>query len=157
MSRAIIVSIVRNVCMCVIVVWLFLSFLTLAPLNAADTTEQVISHIDEILKENPLPAGKKVQMIKIAEDDTITFFIIRITGDVEIKPHIHKTHDETVYIIKGTTQMFINDKWVDLKPGSVHFNPMGKVHALKHTGTEPAVGISIFTPAMKEVDRHFLE
>jgi mannose-6-phosphate isomerase-like protein (cupin superfamily) len=44
-----------------------------------------------------------------------------------------------------------------MKPGTLHFNPMGKVHSLKTTGNEPVVIISIFTPAMKETDRHFVE
>ena len=30
--------------------------------------------------------------------------------------------------------MFINDKWVDVRAGSLHFNPIGKVHASKVTG-----------------------
>jgi mannose-6-phosphate isomerase-like protein (cupin superfamily) len=34
---------------------------------------------------------------------------------------------------------------------------MGKVHSTKVTGNEPLVVISIFTPAMKEPDRHFVE
>jgi mannose-6-phosphate isomerase-like protein (cupin superfamily) len=149
--------IILSVSICGIVVCLFLFLLTLAPVNAEDTTDQIISHIDEILKENPLPAGQKAQMIKIAEDNTITFFVLRATEGAEVKPHVHKTHDETVYVIKGTAQMFVNGKWVDLKPGSLHFNPMGKVHGIKHTGTEPLVAISIFTPAMKETDRHFVQ
>jgi mannose-6-phosphate isomerase-like protein (cupin superfamily) len=140
-----------------IIAGLFLFLLTSAPLSAGDTTEQIISHIDEILSENPLPAGQKAQMIKIAEDDTITFYVLRAIEGVEVKPHVHKTHDETVYVIKGTAQMFVNGKWVDLKPGSLHFNPMGKVHGIKQTGTEPLVAISIFTPAMKETDRHFVQ
>jgi mannose-6-phosphate isomerase-like protein (cupin superfamily) len=140
-----------------IVACLFLFVLPLAPLNAEDTTEQVISHIDEVLKNNPLPAGQKAQMIKIAEDDKITFYVLRAIEGAEVKPHVHKTHDETVYIIKGTAQMFINGKWVDLKPGSLHFNPMGKVHGIRHTGSEPLVAISIFTPAMRETDRHFVQ
>jgi mannose-6-phosphate isomerase-like protein (cupin superfamily) len=108
--------IIRDASICGIVVCFFIFFLTLAPLNAGDTNEQIISHVDKILKENPLPADKKAQMIKIAEDNTITLFILRATDGFEVKPHIHKTHDETVYVIKGTAQMLINDKWVDLKP-----------------------------------------
>jgi quercetin dioxygenase-like cupin family protein len=140
-----------------IVICLFLGFLTLAPLNAENTTEQIISHIDQILKENPLPADKKAQMIKIAEDDTATLYVLRAIDGAEVKPHIHKTHDEIVYVVKGMAQMFINGKWVDLKPGSLHFNPMGKVHGLKYMGTEPLVGLSIFTPAMRETDRYFVK
>jgi quercetin dioxygenase-like cupin family protein len=140
-----------------VVVCLFLSLSTLAPVSAQDTTEQIISQVDEILKANPLPAGQKGQLIKIAEDNTMTLFILRSTEGAELKPHLHKTHDETVYVIRGTAQIFVNDKWVDVKPGSIHFNPMGKVHGSRVTGAEPYVGISIFTPALKEPDRHFVQ
>ena len=139
------------------VVKLFLSFSSLAPLNAADTTSQIITHIDEILKENPLKADQKVQMISIAQDDTISLFVVRSVEGFVLKSHIHKTHSETVYIVKGTGQMFINDKWVDIKPGSLHFNPIGKVHSLKNTGNEPLVAIAIYTQTMKEPDSHLVQ
>jgi len=147
----------RNISICGIVICLFFILATLTNLNAADTTSQIITHIDEILKENPLKAGEKAQTITIAQDDTISLLVLRATEGVVIKSHLHKTHDETVYIIKGTGQMLIHDKWIDIKPGSLHFNPMGKVHSTKVTGNEPLVVISIFTPAMKEPDRHFVE
>jgi len=39
----------------------------------------------------------------------------------------------------------------------LHFNPMGKIHSSKVTSNEPYVVLSIFTPALKEPDRHFVE
>jgi len=147
----------RNISISGIVVFLFIFLATLVSINAADTTSQIITHIDEILKANPLKAGEKAQTITIAQDNTISLLVLRATEGVVIKSHLHKTHDETVYIIKGTGQMLVNDKWVDIKPGTLHFNPMGKVHSTKVTGNEPLVVISIFTPAMKELDRHFVE
>src|SRR4030042_503655 len=107
--------------------------------------------------DNLLKAGEKAQTITFAQDDTISLLVLRVTEGVWVKPHIHKTHDETVYIIKGTGQMLVNDKWVDIKPGSLHLNHMGKGHSVKHTGNEQLVVISIFTPAMKALDRHFVE
>ena len=147
----------RNITIYGIVVFAFIFLSTLVPINAADTTEQVINQIDKILKDNPLKPDQKAQTIKIAEDDTISLLVLRVTKGVWVKPHIHKTHNESIYFVKGTGQMLINDKWVDVKPGSLHFNPMNKVHSLKNTGSEPIVIISIFTPAMKETDRHFVE
>ena len=146
----------RNIAICGILAYL-LFFGTLTVINAADTTSQIIAHIDEILKANPLPPGEKAQTITIAQDDTISLLVLRAVEGVVIKSHLHKTHDETVYVIKGTGQMLVNDKWVDIKPGILHFNPMGKVHSTKVTGNEPLVVISIFTPAMKEPDRHFVQ
>jgi mannose-6-phosphate isomerase-like protein (cupin superfamily) len=83
--------------------------------------------------------------------------VLRLVEGVEVKNHCHKTHNEIVCVIKGIGQTMVGDKWVDIKPGTVHFNPMGKVHATKNTGNEPLVVISIFTPAMKEPDRHFVQ
>jgi len=140
-----------------IIVGVFLLLAALANLYAADTTMPVISHIDEILKANPIEVGKPVRLITIAESQAVTVYVVRSVEGYFLKPHIHKTHDESVYVIRGKGQMLINDKWVDIQPGDIHFNPMGKVHSIKHAGgSEELVVLSVFTPAMKETDRHFV-
>lgn len=136
---------------------LFIFFASFTLANAADTASQIVTQVDQILKDNPLKAGEKAQRIKVAEDDTITVFVVRLVEGAEIKAHFHKMHDETVYVIKGTGRMLVGDKWTDIKPGTLHFNPMGKVHYTKNTGDEPLVAISIFTPAMREPDSHAVE
>ncbi len=140
-----------------IVICLFILFPTFTFTNAADITSQIVTQVDQILKDNPLKAGEKIQRIKVAEDDTITVFVVRLGKGAEIKAHFHKTHDETVYVIQGMGRMLVGDKWTDIKPGTLHFNPKGKVHYTKNTGDEPLVAISIFTPAMREPDSHFVE
>jgi mannose-6-phosphate isomerase-like protein (cupin superfamily) len=146
----------RSISICGIVICLFF-FFALTTIRAADTTEQIIKQIDEILKENPLKPGEQAQTIKIAEDDTTTVLVLRLLEGVEVKSHFHKTHDEIVVFIKGSGQTTIGDKTMDMKPGTIHFNPMGKVHATKNIGNEPLVVISIFTPAMRELDRQFVQ
>jgi quercetin dioxygenase-like cupin family protein len=150
-------SLRRNITICGTIVFLFIFLAPSVSIHAADTTSQIITNIDEILKDNPLKAGEKFQLISVAQDDTVTLSVLRLTEGAVVKPHLHKTHDETVYVIKGTGQMSINGKWVDVKAGSLHFNPMGKVHATKNTGNEPLVAVSVFTPSMKAPDRYFVE
>jgi len=135
-----------------IVVFLFIFLATLVPMNAADTTEQIIKQVDTILKENPLKPGETLQRIKIAEDNTVTLLVLRLVEGAEAKKHYHKTHNEMLVCVKGKGQMMVGEKWVDIKPGTVHFNPMGKAHAAKNIGKGPFVLISIYTPAMKEPD-----
>jgi len=125
--------------------------------QAANTTDQILTQVDDILKANPLKAGEKFQMINVAQDDTVSLVLVRFAEGAEVKPHFHKTHDEIVYVIKGSGQMLVNSKWIDVKPGTVHFNPMNKVHSTRNTGKDPLVVLSIFTPSMKEVDRNFVE
>jgi quercetin dioxygenase-like cupin family protein len=127
------------------------------PAMAANTTDQILTQIDDILKANPLSPTDKVQMITVAQDDTITINVARFIEGAEVKPHLHKTHDEMVYVLKGTGQMFVNEKWIDVKPGTFHFNPTNKVHATKNTGKEHLVIFSIFTPPMKEMDRYYVD
>lgn len=146
----------RTISVCGIFVFLFFFFVA-SNVRAADTTEQIIKQIDEILKENPLKPGEKVQMIKMAEDNTATVLVLRLLEGVEIKNHLHKTHNEIVIFVKGTAQTSIGGKTTEMKPGTIHFNPMGKAHATKNIGNEPLVVISIFTPAMREPDRHFVQ
>ncbi len=146
----------RRISMVGILAGLLFVLLPAVNVNAADTMIPIITHIDEILNANPIEAGQKVRMIKIAEDDTITLFVVRSVEGFALKPHLHKTHDESVFVIRGTGEMLINDKLVDIKPGSLHYNSIGKVHSIKQTGKEELVIISIFTPALKEADRHFV-
>ena len=147
----------KSISICIIVSFL-LVFVNIATANAQSSIEQIINNIDNILQANPLPPGQKGQQIKVAESETATILVGRsIEGSISAKPHIHKTHDETLYIVRGTAQLFIDGKWVDFNAGGIHFNPMGKAHAVRHVGKEPMVVISIFSPAMKEPDRHFVE
>lgn len=118
---------------------------------------QIFSQVDELLEKNPLPDGQKAQVIKIVENDVVTISLIRLIEGAGLKPHFHRTHNETLYVIKGEGQLLINDKWVDFKPGGVHFNPVGKIHTTRQVGTEPLVFLSIFTPGMEEPDRQFVE
>jgi len=140
----------------VFVCLVLLSF-TISSSQAEDTTDQILTQVDDILNANPLKAGEKIQMINIAQDDTVSSVLIRFAEGAEVKPHFHKIHDEIVYVIKGSGQMLVNDKWIDVKPGTVHFNPMNKVHSTRNTGKDPLVILSIFTPSMKEPDRNFVE
>jgi quercetin dioxygenase-like cupin family protein len=136
---------------------LFVFLTTATYAIAVDTTSQLVAHVDDILHANPLKAGEKVQMISIAQDDTVSLFVVSLVEGHVVKKHFHKTHDETIYVVKGNGQLFVDDKWVDLKPGSLHFNPIGKIHSTRNTGNESLVFITVFTPSLKETDRNFVE
>ena len=75
----------------------------------------------------------------------------RFTPGVEVKPHFHKTHSETVYVIEGNGQMVIDGNVVEIKPGTVHFNGAGKVHSVKNTGSWDLIVIQIFAPHGKSL------
>ncbi|MBI2846285.1 MAG: cupin domain-containing protein [Chloroflexi bacterium] len=61
----------------------------------------------------------------------------------EIKPHIHKDHDEVVYIFSGKGKFTIGDITHDIGPGTVYFVPAGVVHGGK---IENGVAVSTYAP-----------
>jgi quercetin dioxygenase-like cupin family protein len=137
----------------------FLCFLG-APASQAvggDTTWQINEDIEEILKKNPVPAGANSQMIKLAENDSVSVYLIRMLEGAELAPHYHKGRAETEYVIRGTGSLFVDGTWMDIKAGSFHFNPATKVHGARNTGKEPLIVLIMFTPAMRETDRHFVK
>jgi len=136
---------------------IFICLFFLSSSTYAQDISQVVSNLEEILKANPLEQGATKAQITKFEDDTATVLVIQNVVGMVLKPHFHKTHSETIYVAKGSGQIFSNDKWVGIKPGTLHFNPMGKVHGIKNTGDEPLVVVSVFAPALKEPDRHFVE
>lgn len=146
----------RRIRICGIGVCLLCCFAMSTLSHAGDANNQLVENVNKILAETPLKPGEKLQLIKVAEDDTVTIYVGRMIQGGQLKPHFHKSHAETVYVIRGTGQMLIDSKWVDLKPGSLHFNPIMKIHAPRQTGGEELVFISVFTPALKDPDRHFV-
>ena len=77
----------RNIFVWGMVLGLSFSIFATTNLNAADTTSQVITHIDEILKANPLEPGKPAEMIVIAQDDTLSLFVVRSIPGFVLKSH----------------------------------------------------------------------
>lgn len=136
---------------------LVLSFANVTPATAANTPEQILTRIDDIIAANPLKATEKLQMINVVQDDSTTVNVATLVEGAEIKAHLHKTHDEIVYVLKGSGRMLVNGKWTEVQSGTFHFNPMNKIHATRNTGKENLVIFSIFTPSMKEPDRHFVD
>ena len=47
----------KNVSICGIIAFVLIFLATSASIYAADTTSQIITHVDEILNENPLKTG----------------------------------------------------------------------------------------------------
>lgn len=125
--------------------------------GARDMMRQIIVQIDEILRDNPVPAGEKSRAVKLVDDDGISIIVSCMLEGAELKHHYHKKHAETEYFVRGAGELLVGDRWVEVKAGSLHFNPANAVHAIRNTGTEPLVALVLFTPGMKETDRHFTE
>lgn len=64
--------------------------------------------------------------------------------------HSHDWEHE-VFCHSGRGEMYCQDKWVEVGPGSVIFVPAGETHQLKNTGQEPLVFVCLIPAGAPEI------
>lgn len=97
----------------------------------------------------PSAAGATVTEILRGEQASVNAW--RITDTMPA--HLHREHEEIIFVRSGRARARLGDRDVDLKAGDVFLVPKNVVHAARAIGEEPFEGISVFAPAFDGRDR----
>ncbi len=62
-------------------------------------------------------------------------------------PHVHTRENETFYVLDGTPSFWLQDHWVEGKPGDFVNIPMGMLHCFHNFSDRPTTLILTFTPS----------
>ena len=68
------------------------------------------------------------------------------------RPHVHDSHDLTVVLLRGRGVVRVDGREHPMTAGDVVHIGRGRVHAFVPTGTEPTLGLAIFSPATDKSD-----
>jgi mannose-6-phosphate isomerase-like protein (cupin superfamily) len=63
------------------------------------------------------------------------------------RPHIHRHHEESFYVLEGELTMRVGTRTITAAPGSFVLVPRGVVHQPSNPGTQPTRVLLIFSPA----------
>lgn len=110
--------------------------------------------IKELAKQRPPQDFENIHVVKIADDEYQTSFIIWIRN--EVRAHKHNEHTENIYVIKGKGEMTLNDEKFVIKKGDYLNIPKGSSHSLKVLSSSPMQVLSIQSPKFNGEDRIFL-
>lgn len=99
--------------------------------------------LSQILQDNPRPNDQPIKWVYPAQGKHGTLTVVQ-AGAGQIRPHIHKEHDEIVYVFSGEAEFTIGDKTQNIKAGDLLYIPEGTVHFGKFKSD--AVAISIYAP-----------
>ncbi len=108
------------------------------------------SQLAEILASNPLAPGQNIRVVNLGSGKETSHHLVQIR-DRE-KPHVHRTHDLTVFMLKGKGYLMLGQKRIDLGRGDVLFIPRETVHYYVNTHSEPSVGLAVFSPVFRGKD-----
>lgn len=103
-----------------------------------------LDSIDSVLKQNQLRPDENIKSVLLRKTDAVSVHLIQIRRAE--KPHVHMTHDLTVFLKTGKGRLHLNGQVIELSEGDAAFIPSGAPHHFENTGAEPAVGIGIFAP-----------
>jgi mannose-6-phosphate isomerase-like protein (cupin superfamily) len=81
------------------------------------------------------------------ESESVAIFEYEVPPEGVTGPHLHRTQDETHYILEGHFEFVLGERKVNAGPGSVVYVPRTTVHAFTNTGTEKGKILFIEGPA----------
>ena len=88
-------------------------------------------------------AGRDVQagpmMFRIIEDGSHTsgthaVLEFTLNGQLSPPPHIHRQHEEVIYVLEGEMALPVGDQTIRLGPGAAFVTPIGLAHTFSNGG-----------------------
>jgi quercetin dioxygenase-like cupin family protein len=85
--------------------------------------------------------------------------LLELAGSGSIGPHLHP-HEESVYVLRGSVELWIGGAWRRLETSSFALIPTGEAHAWRNAGSGAAQWLSIrspsvalpMSPALRQID-----
>jgi mannose-6-phosphate isomerase-like protein (cupin superfamily) len=81
------------------------------------------------------------------QSETVGIFEDEVLPQTGPPPHLHRTQDETHYVLEGQFEFVLDDRKVNADAGSVVYVPRTTVHAFTNIGTQKGKLLFIETPA----------
>ena len=116
-----------------------------------------IKYIDEIIEEKGLAEDENVKVVALGKDKSTSVYLYQIRQDAGMGAHYHKSHDEILYIKKGSGVLILNGTRHIVKEGMVVMIPRSSIHKYVNTGKETNITISMFSPPFDGKDIKVLE
>ncbi|MHC4268416.1 MAG: cupin domain-containing protein [Planctomycetota bacterium] len=116
------------------------------PTSFPEIYKPEIKYIDEIVKEQSLTEEENIKVVPLGQDKSSSIYLFQIGQNEQTGAHYHKSHDEIVYIKKGSGMLEIDGTRHSVKEGMVVMIPRASRHNYVNTGDETNIAISIFSP-----------
>lgn len=82
-------------------------------------------------------ANVKIATFVTGKDtDTASVCLLDIAPDTNIPVHTHDPQVDSIYVVSGNGQAFVNGEWKDIAAGDYIFVPASEEHGIKNNGGE---------------------
>ena len=105
---------------------------------------QYVWNIAEVVRNSPISNDQKLTRTFLVNSKYCTAFVVQAQPQTEPFIHMHKKHDEFLYILKGKGEAYIGGKKFEVKAGDLVYCPVGVEHGFSMS--VKGVRLSIFGP-----------
>ena len=146
-----------DICLVLVALTAVLVLVTSSSRNgAAGDPRAWIGDLQTRASESQIPDGAPVVAHELARGVAASVHMVQVR--TAVRPHLHRSHDETVSVVSGRGTMRLGDRTLEVGPGTCMFIPRGTIHAVVNADSlEPIVALSSFAPAFDGKDRIFVE
>ena len=100
--------------------------------------------LSKYLADNPLGQDQNIKMTTLGQGQGTSHQVVQIR-DREA-PHMHRTHDATVLIVRGGGYIVMGGRRITLTAGDIVHIPRGMPHYYVNTELEPTAALVVFAP-----------
>lgn len=125
-------------------------------LPGAQEPEQAPSplvRLDEIRAQHPLKDVDSMSTVELMRGQGVSAHLIQVR--TRVRPHYHRDHGETVYVLEGSGILILGDRVYPLKAGSLLMIPKGVIHSFD--AKQPTTVLSVFDPPFDPADRIYID
>ena len=95
---------------------------------------------DKLFNDHPKFSGVKMAVFVTGRDtDAVSVCQLIIEPGITIPVHTHDPQVDSIFILSGKGEAYVNGKWRQVEPGDYLFFPAGVEHATRNSGSEPLV------------------
>jgi len=90
--------------------------------------------------DHPKFSGVQIAALVTGRDtDTVSVSQLIIDQGIAIPVHTHVPQVDSILIVSGRGEGFVNGEWREISPGDYLFVPSEVEHGIRNTGSEPLV------------------
>ncbi|MBE9543087.1 MAG: cupin domain-containing protein [Proteobacteria bacterium] len=91
-----------------------------------------------LFTKHPELDSVKIAMLITGEDsDICRVCMVEIAPGSETPIHTHEKQTDSVFVVQGHGETYVNGSWEPIEPGDYLFIPIKGEHGTRNTGSEP--------------------
>ncbi len=100
-------------------------------------------------KDHPKFAGVKIAILVSSKDtDRASISLLCLHPGVEIPIHTHDPQVDSIYVLSGEGEAYVNGSWQKIEPGDYLFIPPQEEHGVKNTGEKELKLFIVHSPPL---------